>query len=230
MGENLTRVVVVTAVILCSMANQSLTAADDFPTAIKDGETLQAGKKSAEAIKAFEEAADLAANDTEYGIAIAKKARVQAFDSSDYESARKAVDEVLGLADLHAVPKVMALEVLARCQWKGENDPAAAAKTLDDARQLQGVDWAMPGLLLALGDCQRDAGDGAASLKAYEQVLQLPGLSKGLTAVTWLNIGITQQYVLRDKDAAEQAYAQAVMANESLSGEVANHRKNMAGE
>jgi tetratricopeptide (TPR) repeat protein len=230
MRSNLWAGMVFMAGLFGSSTVAPVVAAEDFATAIKAGEKLQADKKPAESIKAFEEAADVAANDTEYGIAVAKKARVQAFDLTDYASARVLVDEVLAINDLHAVPKVMALEVLARCQWKGDNDPAAAAKTLDQATKLEGVDWAMPGVLLALGDCRRDGGDGAAALEAYEKVLKLPGLSKGLEAVTWLNIGITQQYALRDADAAEKAYAKALTANGSLAGEVANHRKNLAGE
>lgn len=230
MRSNLWAGMVFMAGLFGSSTVAPVVAAEDFATAIKAGEKLQADKKPAESIKAFEEAADVAANDTEYGIAVAKKARVQAFDLTDYASARVLVDEVLAINDLHAVPKVMALEVLARCQWKGDNDPAAAAKTLDQATKLEGVDWARPGVLLSLGDCRRDGGNGAAALEAYEKVLKLPGLSKGLEAVTWLNIGITQQYALRDADAAEKAYAKALTANGSLAGEVANHRKNLAGE
>ncbi len=230
MRSNLWAGMVFMAGLFGSSTVTPVVAAEDFATAIKAGEKLQADKKPAESIKAFEEAAAVAANDTEYGIAMAKKARVQAFDLNDYTSARVLVDEMLAIEDLHAVPKVMAFEVLARCQWKGDSDPAAAAKTLDQATHLGGVDWAMPGVLLMLGDCRRDAGDGGASLEAYEKVLELPGLSKGLEAVTWLNIGITQQYALRDNDAAEKAYAKALTANGKLSNEVANHRKNMAGE
>lgn len=203
-------------------------AAENFAASIKAGESLQAEKKFDAAVNAFEAAAEQAANDTEYGIAVSKKARVQAYDLGDHASAQKLVDEVLEIQDLHAVAKVMALEVKARCQWKGAGDATAAAKTLDEAAKLEGVDWAMPGVLLSLGDCRRDGGEGAAAITAYEKVLTLPGLSKGLEAVAWLNIGITQQYVVRDKDAAEKAYVAALAANDKLAGEVTKHRKKMA--
>lgn len=218
---------IVVGVLVVALAG-SASAAENFAASIKAGEKLQAEKKPAEAIKAFEVAADQAANDTEYGIAVSKKARVQSYDLGDHAAARTLVDEVLAIQDLHAVARVMALEVLARCQWKGDGDAAAAAKTLDEAAKLEGVDWAMPGVLLALGDCRRDERDGAGAINAYEKVLKLPGLSKGLEAVAWLNIGITQQYLLRDKDAAETAYAAALAANDKLAGEVATHRKNLA--
>lgn len=205
-------------------------AAEDFPKAIKTGERLQAENRPAEATKAFDEAADLAANDTEYGIASAKRARVQAFSQRKNSGACQLVKEVLELDDFLAVPNVMALEVLARCQWKGDNDPAAATKTLDKAAQLEGVDWAMPGVFLALGDCRRDNGEGEPALEAYEKVLKLPGISKGLAAIAWLNTGITQQYVLRDNKAAEKAYAEALEVNPGLAGEITKHRQNMVGE
>jgi tetratricopeptide (TPR) repeat protein len=198
-----------------------------FQDSIKAGDAAMNEKRSADAIAAFEKAKSEAGSNTDQAIALGKIGFVQAYHLKDYAAARKSVDAALALSDIHAVAKVTALQVKAECLMKSDNDFAAAATTLKEALALEGVDWAKPGLTLALGDAQRFGGDPDAALASFKSVLDLSNATDPIKAVAHLCTGQIQQYGKHDFEAARSAYAKAVELNPALREEVDQHTSKM---
>lgn len=218
------RLGLVTAISMVFLSGTVALAGPDFKGSIKSGEDARREKRYDAALAEFETAGKQAANATEIGLAMGKKAFVYAYDLKDYKSARETVAKALSSpGNMHAVAKVTLLQVAAEVQMKSDKDHKAAVKTLNEALSLDEVDWAKPTLHLMLGDAYRFDGQFEQALVAYRRLTELPAASKPSKAVALLNIGITQQYNLRDFSAARQAYRDAVELNPGLKTEIDNH-------
>lgn len=216
----------ITALCLCTLPplpTQAAETFDSFEAALQKGDKERAYNAPKAAITAFEAAFDLAANDTEKGLALSKKAEVLAFDIDDYSSARRIAEDSLALRDAAPVARVTAFHALAQCQIKQDDDPRAAITTLKQALALEGVEWARPGLLMSLGDCYRSTRREQQAVETYEDILELPDINERVRGTAYLNIGITQQYHLNNPAAARQAYEQAVQYFRGLASEVDDH-------
>ncbi len=175
------------------------------------------------AIQAFDDGFNLAANDTERGIALSKKAEVYAYDLKNYDLARTVAEESLALKEAGPVAHVTAYQVLAEIRIKKDNDHRAALSLLEKAVKLEGVEWAHPTLYMMLGDCHRATGDFYKALKSYEKITGMPNTSDALLGTAHLNLGITYQYNLNNPSEARKAYDKAIDHRSSLESEVKSH-------
>ncbi len=201
----------------------SARAADSFSASIKAGEKLQADGALPGAIEEFRAAEKQAANDTERAIALAKQGYVLADGRQDYAAARKVAEQALELGDVRAVGKVMALQVLGKCQMKSDKDFKAAAETLEKAHALEGVEWAQPGVMMSLGDCYRFTGRFDEANALFTELLETSGVPGDMKAVAHLNMALTYQYGLKQPADARRHYEEAVKLNPKLKGEVDGH-------
>ena len=198
-------------------------AADTYTNSLKAGDDARKTGNTTSAFAEYDAALTQAATPTERALAIGKKAAVIAYDTKEYARAKKYAEEALAIPDIQPIARVTALQVLAECQMKDAPDFTAAAKSLTQALDLQGVDWAKPWLLMSLGDCRRQTGEFTEALACYNKVLALPDAANDAKAVANLNTGLTQQYNLKDGKAAREAYAKAVAINPALQAEVTGH-------
>ncbi|MEO0964633.1 MAG: tetratricopeptide repeat protein [Planctomycetota bacterium] len=215
------------AVIFAASFAVQTQAQSTFPEAIKAGDQARADKDYDDAIAAFEAAERLAGSPTDIAIARGKRAHLYAYALKDYESARAEAAAAIEIEEAHAVARVTALQVMAKVLMTADEDHSGAIPLLEEGVDLEGVDWAQPSLHLMLGDCYRATGSHEDALAAYDAVLYLPNANDGVKAVAHLNTGMTQQYNLRDPDAAGAAYAKAVELNPGFEQAVANHLSNM---
>lgn len=193
-------------------------------------ELLKAGDEKAgsgdldAAIAQYTEAESAAQSPTEKALALSKKA-IMLTRKQDYATAREAAEAALNVSGAIApVGRVEALQAMAICQIRNESDFQGALTTLDQAEELQGVDWAKPSTSMLRGDALRMSGSFPEAITSYESVLALPDVAPGTMAVAWLNIGLAQQYGLRDAQKAGEAYAKATELNPGLQSEVDGHK------
>lgn len=219
--------------LICGIAMLTLAAlapathASAFREAIQEGEALRKSSSYDQAIAAFDKAFASAANNTERAIALGKKAYVLAYDQRDYMAAKPIAERALALPDIHAVAQVTAMRVKAVCLMKGEKDLAAAAETLTEALELDGVDWAKPSLALMLGDCYRLSAKPKEAIEAYSRVFDMDNARTVVQAIAHLNIGMAYQYGLRQNQSARTAYEQAVALDSNLQRNVDTHLSKM---
>lgn len=199
-----------------------LRAADTYDASLKAGDEHRGSKDYDAALADYDVAFNLSDNSGMKALALGKKGAIYV-DQKNYAAARQAADEALGLKGTAPVARVIALQVLAECQIKDEKDYAGAIETLGQALQLEGVSWAEPPLNLLLGDSYRFSGKFEQALEAYGRIAKLPSAPSGIKAIAFLNIGITDQYNLRDEAQAKAAYKKAVELNPALQSEVDDH-------
>lgn len=216
-------VALASALILCATLVQ---AGTNFADSVRIGEEHMRYGKGDKAVPEFETALGQAANNTERGIALGKKAWAYA-QQKNYPLARESAEKAIELTDVHPVGRVTALEVRAECYMQETGDYTSAIGLLDEAMKLEGVDWARPSVAMKLGDCHRFEGRAEQALAAYQSILNMPSASNDIKAVAHLNIGITYQYNLRDNEKAKAAYDLAADLNPSLSYEVDGHIERM---
>ena len=198
-------------------------AATNYTASLQAGEFLQRSGNAEGALAEYSTALSQAANATERALALAKKATVFAYITKDYAAAKEAAQGALAMSNALPVARVTALQILAECQMKAEGDNVAAAKTLEEALLLSGVDWAKPTLLLMLGDAYRFSGQYTMALSNLQELQDLSDADPGTKALGWLNTAFIYQYGLKDKDKARAAYADAVRLKPDLKAEVDRH-------
>ena len=222
MNATLRLVAVLVACLACHAAAESPSA-----QAIKAGEQARADKDYDAALAAFVRAEEVAGSATDVGIARGKRAYIHAYDLKDYDAAMVEAAAALELEDTHPVARVTAMRVNAQSLMKAEEDYESAMIVLEEARDLEDVEFAQPTIGLSLGDCYRFTKRYGDAIAAYESVLSMPNANDGIRAVAHLNVGMTYQYNLREPHNAEPAYAAALELNPGLEKAVATHRKNM---
>jgi tetratricopeptide (TPR) repeat protein len=198
-------------------------AAATYHDSLVAGDKALAASSVDDALGAYSAALDHATSDGERALALAKQGYVLAYLKHDYAAARTAVDEGLAMKDLAPVARVTLLQVVAHCQMNADKDFAAAAVTLEEALGLEGVDWAKPGLTLALGDCQRETGAMDKALATYAEILAMPQADAGTKAGSLLCSGFIHQYDRHDAAKARECYEKAVALRPGLKAEVDGH-------
>lgn len=198
-------------------------AGETYSSSLSAGDTARAAGKSAEAIAQYEQAVGQAGTDTERSLAKGKLALVYAFDEKDYEKAFPLAQDALSTGNPKPIARVTALQALAACQMRGDEDYEAAIETLNTAMELQSVEWAQPILANMLGDAYRFAGRFDEAREAYGRVADMPDANPDLKAIALLNTGITEQYGLKDPEKAREAYKAALALKPGLKGEVDGH-------
>lgn len=171
----------------------------------------------------FEKAFRIATTDTEKALALAKRAHMMAYKQKKYSEAIKQIEFARRFKDRKPVAEITLFQTEAECLMKDGEKYSEAAEVLEEAVKLKGVDWALPGSYLKMGDCYRFSGEPVKALKAYEQVLTLEKVSEKAKSVAYLNMGITQQYNLRNPSKAREAYRQALVLDEGLESQIAIH-------
>ncbi len=210
-------------ILIFLLTTTGLRAAGTYSASLKAGDDAAGANNYDAAITEFESALGQATNPTEKALALGKKAMMLAA-KQDYQAAKTAAEDALNTSGaIQPVAEVTALEALATCQMKLDENYPEALVTLDRAAALSGVDWAKPSIMMKRGDCQRQTADFSGAIASYEAVLAMPEVSPGFQGVAWLNIGLTHQYNLLDKAKAREAYAKAVALNPGLQGEVDGH-------
>lgn len=215
------------ATIFAACLALSAHAQSTFSEAIKAGDQARADQDYDAAIAAFRTAERLAGSSTDIAIARGKRAHLYAYALKDYDAARTEAEAALEIEEAHAVARVTALQVMAKVLMTADEHHAAAIPLLEEGVELEDVDWAQPSLGLMLGDCYRATGSYEDALAAYGSVLYLPKASDSVKAVAYLNTGMTNQYNLRDREAARTAYAKAVELNPGFEKTVENHLAKM---
>lgn len=192
------------------------------------GEQLSAGDKALGAqdlpgaLAAYTKAQEISTNDGERAFAQAKQAFVKA-EQKDYSGAQTLAEESLATNGIAAVCKVTAYQALAKAKMRGDEDFEGAIDVLEKAQKLGGVDWAQPLVNLMLGDCYRETGKNDMAIEVYNQIITMPNANPGIKASTYFNIGLTQQYALKNTEKAKEAFAEAVKLNPSLQAEADKH-------
>lgn len=211
---------VAAAMILAS----NLVQAAGYTELLKAGDDKAGAGDLDAAIAQYSEAETAAQSPTEKALALSKKA-IMLTRKQDYTSAKDAAEAALNVSGAVApVGRVEALQALAICQIRNESDFQGALTTLDLAAELQGVDWAKPATAMLRGDALRMSGTFPEAITSYESILEMPEVASGTKAVAWLNIGLAQQYGLRDGAKASEAYTKAVELNPGLQAEVDGHK------
>ncbi|MEI8340518.1 MAG: hypothetical protein WCH43_03155 [Verrucomicrobiota bacterium] len=210
--------------LLFALNATGMQAADTYEKTLQTGDEHQFAKMYTEALADYDTALGQAENDTERGLALSKKAYIYAYTLKNYPAAKEAAENALKLENTRPVARVTALQALAECQMKATpKDYSAAAKNLETAMKLEGVDWALPGLALSLGDCDRFAGQFDEALIAYKRVLDSTAAKPDLKGIAYLNMGLTYQYDLSNFDQAKESYKKAVELNPALKKEIDEH-------
>lgn len=196
--------------------------AQDYGALLSSGDAALAKQDYAAALADYAKAQEISTNSGERSFAIAKQALVKS-EQKEYPEAKSLATLALEAEGLSAVCKATAYQALGVAQMKGDKDFADAAETFEKAVELPGVDWAQPFLNLLLGDCLRETGDSEGALEAYDRVIALPNASSGAKASAWFNIGLEQQYRLKNSLKAREAYDNAVQLNPALKAEAEKH-------
>lgn len=194
-----------------------------YPELLQAGDEYRARKQFDLALKAYSTAIRRANNNTEQGLALGKTGMVYVYDKHDYTAARVAAYAALQLDGAGSISQVTALEVLAECQMKVDQDNVAAAQNIERALQLDGVAWSKPHLTLKLGDCYRASNRYDDALAMYQKVATMPAANSSVKASSYLNMGLTYQYDLHDGGKARAAYAVATQLRPDLRTEIAGH-------
>lgn len=193
-------------------------AADPYTDKLKAGDAKAASGDQAGAAADYDAAVSDAQTPTQRALALGKKAMVLV-QTKDYPAAREAADSALSTsASIEPVAEVTALQALAKCQLHEKNFSGALESMLR-ADTLSGVDWAKAGSAMIRGDAERGSGNHDAAITCYRSVLEMPGVSDDFKGVAWLNIGLTEQYSLKNGAAAKEAYTKAAELNPGLKDE-----------
>lgn len=216
---------------LCSCLLMSLSPAADEKTQtyrehLQQAESAIYSQDYALADQHFEQAFRTAATDTEKALALGKRAHMLAYKQKKYSEAMRQVGFARRYKDIKPVAAVTLYLTEAECLMKDGETYTEAATILEKAVALEGVDWALPGGYLKLGDCYRLSGRPEKAIEAYQKVLELPKVTDKAKSVAWLNIGMTYQYPLRDEGRARSAYDRAVKLDEGLASAIAVHEEN----
>lgn len=208
--------------ILLMLASTAL-AAGTYHDSLVEGDRSLTSRQADAALQAYDAAVGQSKSDGERALALGKKGYVLAYLKKDYPQAREAVDAALEVKDLAPVARVTILQVLAHCQMQADKDYEAAAKNLEEALSLEGVEWAKPALMLALGDCRRESGKMDDALATYASLLAMEAADSNLKAVAHLCSGFIYQYDRHDAAKARDCYANAVKLRPDLKPEVDGH-------
>lgn len=197
--------------------------AGTYSDLLKAGDEKAASGDLDAAITQYTDAQGAAQSPTEQALALSKKA-IMLTRKQDYEAAKDAANEALNISGAVApVGRVEALQALAICQIRSDSDFPGALATLEQAAELKGVDWAIPATAMLRGDALRMSGSFPEAVSSYESITAMPDVAPATKAVAWLNIGLAQQYGLRETDKAKESYAKAVELNPGLKAEVDGH-------
>jgi tetratricopeptide (TPR) repeat protein len=197
-------------------------SADPYTEKLQAGDAKSASGNHDGAVADYDAAVADAQTPTQRALALGKKAMVLA-QKQDYASAREAADSALSTnAPIEPVAEVTALQALAKCQLH-EKNYAGALESMTRAVGLSGVDWAKPELAMIRGDAERGTGKFDAAVASYRSILDMPGVSNEFKGVAWLNIGLTEQYSLKNGANAREAYAKAGELNPGLKAETETH-------
>lgn len=215
----------IAAVVMAWLAGTAvnLRAGDSYESSLKAGDSQLTAQAYDSALSEYDAALLQAANETERALALSKKAYILAFGKKDYASARDLAETALAIGNVQPVGQVTALQVLAECQMVSGNDYASAAITLEKATALTGVDWAMPALLLSLGDAYRLSGNFDEAMTVLQRLVDMPSADAGLKAVAHLNMGLTHQYGYQNPAMARAEYEKAVVLKPDLQSEINTH-------
>lgn len=197
-------------------------SADPYTEKLQAGDVKSASGNLDGAVNDYEAAVADAQTPTQRALALGKKAMVLV-QKQDYASAREAADSALSTnALIEPVAEVTALQALAKCQLH-EKNYTGALESMTRAGGLSGVEWAMPELTMIRGDAERGTGQFDAAVASYRSVLDMPGVSNEFKGVAWLNIGLTEQYSLKNGANAKEAYTKAGELNPGLKAETETH-------
>ena len=200
-------------------------AADNFHDSLQAGNDAIGSQDFARAMAEFSAARQQSANDRETACAISKQAYVKS-RQGDYVGAKADATQALGM-QIAPADQAVALQVVGKAQMVSGEDPAAAIKTLEEARQIPGTDFIQPDIVIMLGDCYRKTGDSAKAIALYEEIPGLPAANDWAKGTAWFSIGMVRQYDTKENDKAKEAYAQAVKLNPELQKEVNAHLERM---
>lgn len=213
----------VVAIVLVLVAAVPALAAGTYHDSLVAGDKALMAGKADDALAEYGAALGHSTSAGERALALGKKAYVLAYLTHDYTAARAAVSEGMAVKDLAPVARVTLLQVLAHCQMKADKNFMAAKSNLEEALTLEGVDWARPGLLLALGDCQREVGNKDDALATYAKVLALDNADVGAKAGAHICSGFIYQYDRRDAAKARECYAKVLELRPELKDEIDGH-------
>lgn len=206
-----------------SVASIMSGSAQDYGAQLKAGDKALEARDLQGAVAAYAKAQEISTNDGERAFAQAKQAFVKA-EQKDYAGAKALAEESLATSGgIAPVCKVTAYQALAKAKMRGDEDFEGAIEVLEKAQKLKGVDWAMPLVNLMLGDCYRETGKNDMAIEVYDQIVEQPDASPGVKASAYFNLGLTQQYALKNADKAKEAFANAVKLNPSLQAEADKH-------
>jgi len=208
--------------VLSLLVPATVHAADSYTASLAAADAALGSGNADSALRELSAALDQAATPGERALALAKKGYVLAFLKLDYAAARQAVDEAMTI-EMEPVAKVTALQALAQCQIKADQDLHGALANLETALSLPGVEWAHPGLVTTQADCYREILQLDEAMSAYRRVTLMADADPALKAGAWLNIGYIYQYDRKDASAAREAYAKAVALKPDLKPEVKKH-------
>jgi tetratricopeptide (TPR) repeat protein len=195
---------------------------DPYTDKLKTGDAKTQSGDFAGAAADYEAAFLDAKTPTQSALALGKKAQ-SLVQTKDFPAAREAADRALGSGgSIEPVAEVTVLQALAKCQLEAK-DYAGALDSMTRAGALIGVDWAKPELAMIRGDAERGVGNAEAALISYRSVLDMPGVSDDFKGVAWLNVGLAEQYSLKNGANAKEAYAKAVELNPALKAEIETH-------
>lgn len=195
---------------------------DPYTEKLQAGDAKAASGDLVGAASSYEAAEADAQTPTQTALALGKKAMVLV-QAGQYPAAQEAADRALATSgSLEPVAEVTALQALAKCQLQDKNY-RGALESMVRADSLQGVDWARANLALIRGDAERGAGQLAESAASFRKIFDMSEASDAMKGVAWLNIGLVEQYGLKNGPAAREAYAKAVELNPGLKAEADAH-------
>ena len=218
-----TRAMLTMAALAVSLTAGTLWAGETYEASLKAGDVLRTAGNFEGALAEYSAAVGQALDETQTSLAWGKQGWVQAFDLKNYPAAREAATKALAVQGAGAVARVMALQVMAECLMKADQDFAGASAQLEEAMKLEGVEWASLDLNRAAGESYRLSGRAQEAIAALTKVAGMANASAGVKADALLKIGFTYQYGLKDAAQAKAAYAKAVALNPALKTEVAGH-------
>jgi tetratricopeptide (TPR) repeat protein len=197
-------------------------SSDPYTEKLKAGDAKSASGDQAGAAADYEAAVADAQTPTQRALALGKKAMALA-QKQDYAAAKEAADSALATnGSIEPVAEVTALQALAKCQLH-EKNYAGALESTARAGALAGVEWAKPELAMIRGDAERGSGKFDAAVASYRSILDMPDVSNEFKGVAWLNIGLTEQYSLKNGANAKEAYMKAGELNPGLKAEAETH-------
>ena len=205
-------------------------AAESYSESLKAGDAARSDHDSEVALKEYSEAIGQASNDTEHALALGKKSLVYSKDLQKFDEAGELAKKAIKFEMAKPVGRVTALMAMGEYQLKGSKEYEEAAKTLEEARKLKDVDWALPGVHMALGDAYRLSGKFNDAIEAYQRVIDDPNTYDGIKSIAFLNIGLANQYGLKNAAEARKAYGEAARLNEALRSETSDHLGRLSSE